>query len=76
MKKISRKSKNIIKLIEKGMTQYAIRKKGYNRETVRYYWRKMKYPLKYKEFVAKIHALNQKRLNKELSTTTRLTPKF
>lgn len=62
MKKVSRKSKNIIKLIESGMTRYAIVKKGYKRETVRYYWRKIKYPDRYRKFVAKIHALNQKRL--------------
>jgi hypothetical protein len=62
MKKISRKSRNIIKLIESGMTRYAITQKGYKRETVRYHWRKIKNPEKHRQFVAKIQALNKKRL--------------
>jgi hypothetical protein len=64
MKKISRRSKNIIKLIDSGMSQYAIIHKGYPRPTVRYYWYKIKRPEKFSKMIEKIKSNNDRRLDK------------
>jgi hypothetical protein len=63
MKEISKKSKEIIELINQGKLQFEIRKLGYKNETVRYYWRKIKNPEKFKISIKKIQGLNKKRLS-------------
>jgi beta-xylosidase len=65
MRKISKKSKEIIEFINQGKLQFEIRKLGYKNETVRYYWRKIKNPEGFKKSIKKIQKLNQKRLSKQ-----------
>jgi hypothetical protein len=60
---ISKTSKEIIKLINKGLRQIDIVKKGYAKDTVRYYIRKIKMPRVYKKFVKTITIYNRKRHN-------------
>jgi hypothetical protein len=59
---ISKKSKEIIKLVNKGECFSAIVAKGYARDTVKYYIRKIKKPRKYKKFIKTISKYNQIRL--------------
>jgi len=62
-RKTSRRSKNIIKLLENGESPYSLyAHKGYPKETVRYYWRKLKYPEKYKAHIKTITKYNSNRL--------------
>jgi beta-xylosidase len=64
MRQISKKSKEIIELINQGKLQFEIRKLGYKNETVRYFWRKINNPEGFKKSVGKIQKLNKKRLSK------------
>ena len=58
-RKTSEKSKEIIALIEQGMRLCDITRKGYPKETVRYYYRKLKMPAVYKRFVKTITKYNK-----------------
>jgi hypothetical protein len=58
----SRRSKNIIKLIEAGVRPCDIIRKGYPQQTVRYHWRKIFNHSKYEEYKAKITLLNKARI--------------
>jgi hypothetical protein len=60
-KPISKKSKEIIKLIENGQLQCEIKKLGYSYSTVRYYWKKVLFPDKFYIFVARVQGYNKKR---------------
>lgn len=67
----SRKSKNIQKLIKAGLKISEIMKKGYSKETVRYYYTKINKPEMHANKLSKIMALNKARREKskqELST--------
>ena len=64
-RKQSQKAKEIQKLIELGLDQIAVRAKGYNRQTVRYYWRKIKNPEQYKRFIKQIQGYNEALLTKK-----------
>lgn len=62
MKEISEKSKQIIELINQGKMQFEIRKLGYNVNTVRYYWTKLKNPNQFQKNMVKIQEYNKKRM--------------
>jgi len=64
-RKQSQKGKEIQQLIESGLDQIAVRAKGYNRQTVRYYWRKIKNPKQYRRFVKQIQGYNEALLTKK-----------
>jgi hypothetical protein len=64
MKKISEKSKEIITLIESGKRQCEIMKMGYPINTVRYYYRKINKPRKFKRLIKQIQGYNRIRYNK------------
>jgi hypothetical protein len=61
-RKISKKSLEIIELINEGKRPCAVIALGYPEETVRYYWRKIKFPRKYKAFVRTITTHNRNRV--------------
>ena len=65
MRPQSEKAKEIQKLINSGLDQIAVRAKGYNRQTVRYYWRKIKNPEQYKRFINQIKGYNEALLTKK-----------
>jgi len=65
MRQQSKKAKDIQKLIEQGLEQFAIRNLGYKKETVRYYWRKMKNPKQYIRFIKQIKGYNKNLLTKK-----------
>jgi len=65
MRQQSEKAKEIQKLIEQGLEQFAIRKLGYEREIVRYYWRKIKNPKQYRKFIKQIQGYNEALLTKK-----------
>jgi hypothetical protein len=57
----SKKSEEIIELIYDGLKPFEIKMMGYPWETVRYHYRKIKFPEKYKRFVKKITKYNSNR---------------
>ena len=59
MRPQSEKAKEIQELINSGLDQVAVRAKGYNRQTVRYYWRKIKNPKQYRRFIKQIQGYNE-----------------
>jgi len=65
MRRQSQKAKEIQQLIESGLDQIDVRAKGYNRQTVRYYWRKIKNPKQYRKFVKQIQGYNEALLTKK-----------
>jgi hypothetical protein len=65
MRPQSKKAKEIQELIESGLDQIAVRAKGYNRQVVRYYWRKIKNPKQYRKFVKQIQGYNEALLTKK-----------
>jgi hypothetical protein len=65
MRQQTEKAKEIQKLIEQGLEQFAIRKLGYEREIVRYYWRKIKNPKQYIRFIKQISGYNEALLTKK-----------
>jgi hypothetical protein len=65
MRQQTEKAKEIQKLIEQGLEQFAIRKLGYEREIVRYYWRKIKNPKQYVRFIKQISGYNEALLTKK-----------
>lgn len=60
-RKISDNSKKIIRLIKLGYSASEIEKKGFAWETVRYYFRKLKYPSKYNRFLKRVAKYNSNR---------------
>ena len=58
-RKTSEKSKEIISLIEQGMRLCDIAGKGYPKETVRYYYRKLKMPAVHKRYIKTITKYNK-----------------
>jgi hypothetical protein len=65
MRPQSKKAKEIQELIESGLDQIAVRAKGYNRQVVRYYWRKIKNPKQYVRFIKQISGYNEALLTKK-----------
>jgi len=59
-KKISKKSQEIVKLIEKGTKSMDIIRMGYPISTVMYYVRKIKKPAKYRKFIKTISKYNNR----------------
>lgn len=47
-------SKEIIELLQQGVSQRQIAKKGYPESTVRYYFMKMHRPKKFKQYIARV----------------------
>jgi hypothetical protein len=60
--KPSKKSLEIIKLLESGLRQFEVQKLGYPLNTIRYYYRKLYKPKAYKRFILKIHSYNRAKL--------------
>jgi len=66
----SRKSKNIQKLIKAGLKISEITKKGYSKETARYYYTKINKPEMHANNLSKIMALNKTRREKVKEKTS------
>lgn len=52
-------SKEIIALLEQGVSQRQIAKKGYPESTVRYYFMKMHKPRKFKSYIKRVQVYQQ-----------------
>lgn len=66
-REISENSKNLIKLIRKGKSRGYLLAKGYKKETIKYYRRKMERPEAYRTFLKNIARYNANSA-KKLST--------
>jgi hypothetical protein len=64
MKQTSEKSKEIIKLLESGLRQFEVQKMGYPINTIRYYYRKINKPRKFKRLIKQIQGYNRARYNR------------
>jgi hypothetical protein len=67
-RKISEKSKEIVRLLESGMSWFEVYKLGYSRMTCKYYYWKLKKPKQFKSFVSQIivcnnNAIKEKKVN-------------
>lgn len=61
-------SKEIIELLEQGVSQRQIAKKGYPESTIRYYFMKMHKPEQFKEYIKRVQGYQAKAKEQKLST--------
>lgn len=67
-RKISKKSKKIIALLEQGVRPYTIFKMGYPEPTVNYYFYKMTRPEKFAKMLESIKKYNKNRKDKVINS--------
>lgn len=61
-------SKEIIELLEQGVSQRQIAKKGYPESTIRYYFMKMHKPKQFTEYIKRVQGYQRKAKEQKLST--------